>query len=98
MARQVLSDNYPERLRRLILWPFPWYGRAIWGVIKVFIDKRTQNKVLLLSSGGSKKDPLPKEIQEYIDPAEVPVCCCGLNKRPIIDMCTTLEASADDED
>lgn len=42
---QALSDNYPERLKRLILFPFPWYGRAIWGVVKVFVDKRTQDKV-----------------------------------------------------
>ena len=26
MFAQVLGDNYPERLRNLIIFPFPWYG------------------------------------------------------------------------
>jgi hypothetical protein len=38
----TLSDNYPERLKRLIMYPFPWYGRALWSVLKMFVDKRTQ--------------------------------------------------------
>lgn len=46
---QVLSDNYPERLKRLVIYPFPWFARALWGVIKMFLDKRTQDKVVLIS-------------------------------------------------
>lgn len=49
----VLSDNFPERLKRLAIFPFPWYGRAIWSILKVFVDKRTQNKVMLLSGDGA---------------------------------------------
>ena len=45
---QILSDNYPERLKRLVIYPFPWFGRALWSVIKMFVDKRTQDKVVLL--------------------------------------------------
>ena len=45
---QILSDNYPERLKRLVIYPFPWFGRALWSIIKMFIDKRTQDKVVLL--------------------------------------------------
>jgi hypothetical protein len=45
---QVLSDNYPERLKRLIIYPFPWFGRAMWGIIRMFVDKRSQDKVVLL--------------------------------------------------
>jgi CRAL/TRIO domain len=49
---QVLSDNYPERLKRLVIYPFPWFARALWGVIKMFLDKRTQDKVVLISGAG----------------------------------------------
>ena len=45
---QVLSDNYPERLKRLVIYPFPWFARAMWGIIKLFVDKRTQDKVVLI--------------------------------------------------
>jgi hypothetical protein len=46
---QVLSDNYPERLKKLVIYPFPWFARAMWGVIKLFVDKRTQDKVVLIT-------------------------------------------------
>lgn len=45
---QVLSDNYPERLKKLVIYPFPWFARAMWGIIKLFVDKRTQDKVVLI--------------------------------------------------
>ena len=48
---QVLSANYPERLRRLVVYPFPWYGRAVWVVVKPFLDPRTAEKVVLLTPG-----------------------------------------------
>lgn len=55
---QVLSDNYPERLKRLVIYPFPWFARALWGIIKMFVDKRTQDKVVLIS-GARKTTSLP---------------------------------------
>lgn len=84
---QVLSDNYPERLRKLVIFPFPWYGRAIWGVVKVFVDKRTQDKILLLSSSGSG---IPAELSEIVDPKDIPECCGGFSKEPIMDLMDTL--------
>lgn len=82
----VLSDNFPERLKRLVLYPFPWYGRALWSVIRMFVDKRSQDKVMLLPacSGGG----LPKEIKEFLDVDQVPTCCGGLNEEPILDILT----------
>ncbi len=85
---QVLSDNYPERLKRLAIFPFPWYGRAIWSICKVFLDKRTQDKVLLLSHSGSD---IPEELKAFMDVNEMPECCGGKNKRPHIDLLATLE-------
>jgi hypothetical protein len=85
----VLSDNYPERLRRLAIFPFPWYGRAIWGMLKMFVDKRTQDKVLLLSKGGEKQ--LPAELQEYLDITQVPEFMGGTCKDPIVDLLDTLQ-------
>lgn len=83
-----MSDNYPERLRRLAIFPFPWYGRAIWSVLKVFIDKRTQDKVMLLSGNGKK---IPNEVLEFLDLNEMPECVGGNHKGDIIDLLTTLE-------
>eukprot|EP01039_Chlorochromonas_danica_P010323 gene10323-11426_t len=85
---QVLSDNYPERLKRLVLFPFPWYGRAIWGVVKVFVDKRTQDKVLLLSTGNNG---IPNELLQYMDPASMPEFAGGTCKDPIVDLLETFD-------
>ena len=85
---KVLSDNYPERLRKLVIFPFPWYGRAIWGVVKVFVDKRTQDKILLISSSGTG---IPAELSEIVDPRDIPECCGGQYKEPLIDLMDTLE-------
>ena len=86
----VLSDNYPERLKRLILYPFPWWGRTIWSMVGVFLDKRTADKVVLLSGDVSSSAPPPKELFDYVDAREIPTCCGGVDERPIIDMTSTL--------
>lgn len=92
---QVLSDVMPERLNKLIIYPFMWYGRAIWNFIKVFIDKRTQDKVVLLAensswsggtSGGSR---VPQEVSKYIYLEDIPVCCGGTNIDPPLDILST---------
>jgi hypothetical protein len=84
----VLSDNYPERLKRLILYPFPWWGRTIWNMVSLFLDKRTADKVVLLS--GDLKGPPPKELFEYVAASEIPISCGGIDGRPTPDMVSTL--------
>ena len=49
----------------------------------MFVDKRTQDKVLLYP--GSAKG-VPQEILEFIDIDEIPECCEGNNKAPVADM------------
>lgn len=85
---QVLSDNYPERLKRLAIFPFPWYGRAIWGMLKVFVDKRTQDKVMLLSDGSKE---IPAALKEFLDPRTMPRFVGGSCDDPIPDLLETLE-------
>lgn len=85
---KALSDNYPERLKRIVMYPFPWYGRAIWSVVKVFIDKRTQDKAMLIGDTGKRE--VPPVLHEFIDPACIPECCAGKSKEPILDLMTTL--------
>ncbi len=86
----MLSDNYPERLKRLVLYPFPWWARTIWSMVGVFLDKRTAEKVVLLSGDSSSASPPPKELFDYVDPREVPVCCGGTDKRALPDILSTL--------
>lgn len=55
----------------------------------MFVDKRSQDKVYLLSSGD--KD-VPQQALEFLDIRDIPVCCGGQNTDPIIDLMTTFEA------
>jgi hypothetical protein len=84
---QVLSDNYPERLKRLAIFPFPWYGRAIWGMLKVFVDKRTQDKVMLLSDGSNG---IPNQLKEFVDPKDMPRFIGGTCDDPVPDLFDTI--------
>ena len=70
------------------MYPFPWYGRAIWSLVKVFIDKRTQDKALLIGDSGKRE--IPPELASYVDPDNIPECCAGNCKEPILDLMTTL--------
>ncbi len=85
--RQVLSDNYPERLKRCVMFPFPWYGRAIWGVVRVFVDKRTQNKVMLLPASGLE---IPADLLEHMDPKTMPTWIGGSCQPPPFNIMDTL--------
>ena len=85
---KTLGDNYPERLKRFVVYPFPWYGRAIWSVLKVFIDKRTQDKISLLAydmgyGTASSDHGLPKELLNFVDEDQIPTICGGKDKRRI---------------
>ena len=44
---KIFSNNYPECLSKLIIFPFPWWGKAVWALVKPFVDQRTQ-KVLVV--------------------------------------------------
>jgi hypothetical protein len=53
----------------------------------VFVDKRTQSKVMLLSGDGKS---VPAELAELIDPATMPLCCGGSSEEPVLDLRSTL--------
>lgn len=77
-------------MRRIVIFPFPWYGRAIWSVVKVFVDKRTQDKAMLLSDSSGGKGGIPPELSQFVDPDHIPECCAGRCKQPIIKLIDTL--------
>ena len=56
--------------------------------MKVFVDKRSQDKVLLLSYGGKG---VPPDLEEFIDPNQIPVCCGGKSTAEIKDLMATFE-------
>lgn len=53
---------------------------------KMFVDRRTQDKIKLYS-GGTKG--LPSELSEFIDPNEIPSSIGGSYKGPLLDVMET---------
>ena len=90
---KVLSDNYPERLRRLVLYHFPLFGRVVWSIVKVFVDKRSQDKVILLTGVNGE---LPQQLLNYVDRRAIPQCCGGLDTTPVRDVIGDILARTDD--
>ena len=69
----------------MILFPFPWYARAVWSCVKIFIDKRSQDKICLLPSSGYS------ELTEIIDPDDMPVIVGGNNTEDIFDLESSIQ-------
>lgn len=44
----ILNDFYPETLKAFYVIGANWFYRAMWGVVSVFISKRTEDKIHLL--------------------------------------------------
>jgi hypothetical protein len=72
---KMISAHFPDRLDRFILYPFPWWGRAIWSFVSVFLNKRTQDRARLYSTGGP--DTYPAELLQDITTRNIPRCMGG---------------------
>jgi len=64
---KVLGDNFPERLHRLVVYPVPWAGVAVWKACQPFVDTTTAQKVVLIHGPSKRGAPCPPELGEYVD-------------------------------
>lgn len=55
-----LSDNYPERLHKVLVGPATVLARTLWGVVKLFMNPVTRKKVLIAKEG----DPAFLEVMD----------------------------------
>lgn len=44
----ILNDCYPETLKAFYVLGANWFYRAMWSVVKIFVSKRTEDKIHLL--------------------------------------------------
>ena len=69
----VLGDNYPETLNKAIVFPIGSYTPVLFKMVKVFMDPKTANKVVLLpgnrDGSGRRRPP---GLKEYLDPQKTP--------------------------
>lgn len=69
MLTTLLSNNYPERLYRTVVYPSSMVFYGIWQVVQIFMDVVTREKVkpVMYLSG----------VQEFIDDEHIPKCMGG---------------------
>ena len=66
----LVTTIFPQRLENFILFPFPWWARAIWAFSAMFLDQETQQRVHLLPCSDFKS--CPEDLFKWVDREDVP--------------------------
>lgn len=70
----ILQAIFQERLRQIVMFPLPPAAMYVWGVIKLFIDKESYSRYVLIGANkensGVHSDP-PVQLKEIIHPETV---------------------------
>lgn len=61
----LMQENFPERLHRAVIYPSNFFFVMIWNVIRLFIDRVTQDKVKMVMTLAG--------VQDFIDDEYIPV-------------------------
>ena len=81
IATKIAQDYYPEILGKMFIVNSGFMFRGIWGMVSVWIDKKTKKKISIISGSGKK------ELLKAIDSDKLPVflggtCEVGLRESP----------------
>ena len=71
IATKIAQDYYPEILGQLYIVNSGFMFRAIWSIVKGWIDKKTQKKIKIISGSGKK------DLLKAIDADKLPVFLGG---------------------
>jgi len=74
------NNYYPETIYKMFIINVPFMFQSVWSIIKIFIPKRTQNKIHILSRGQENI------LYEYIDKDKLPLNLNFTNIEKIYDL------------
>ena len=69
IATKIAQDYYPEILGKMFIVNSGFMFRGIWGIVSVWIDKKTQKKIRIISGSGKKdllKDIDSEKLPEFL--------------------------------
>uniref|UniRef100_A0A0G4F9Y0 CRAL-TRIO domain-containing protein n=1 Tax=Chromera velia CCMP2878 TaxID=1169474 RepID=A0A0G4F9Y0_9ALVE len=78
-----VSAHYPQRLGMLCVFPCPMVAKGVFSMVKPFIDKRTQDKIRILSGPSSVGSPVPSQLFDLLDKKNLHVMMDGEGDGPI---------------
>ena len=63
---KTLSDHFPERLARLVVYPVPAALGFIWGLVCPFLAPKTADKIKMLGGAAGRTSPCPVKLGEIV--------------------------------
>merc|ERR1712232_979928 len=73
LGAHLLQDQYPERLRRMIIYPFPWFLVWLFEMVRRFVDPATAAKLCLISGPDHMGAPAPvAELRKFVTKESLP--------------------------
>jgi hypothetical protein len=81
IATKIAQDYYPEILGKMFIVNSGFMFRGIWGMVSVWIDKKTQKKIKIISGSGKKdllKDINAENLPEFLGGS----CTISLRESP----------------
>jgi hypothetical protein len=71
-AASILSANFPERAKRIIVYPMPSFVRSLWWLVSGLLDPETKDKFVILSGAADVGSPCPEELREFVALDQLP--------------------------
>jgi len=66
IASNIAQNYYPEMLGNMMLINTTFFFKAIWTIVKVFIDEKTRAKIIV------EKSSYQKKLLEFVDKENLP--------------------------
>mmetsp|Transcript_34889 Transcript_34889/g.79110 ORF Transcript_34889/g.79110 Transcript_34889/m.79110 type:complete len:292 (+) Transcript_34889:1-876(+) len=79
LVAQVLPDNYPERVKKVVVYPVPVLAQGLWWVCRSFLDERSCSKFEVISGSATLGAPCPQELGRHVSFAQLPEDAQGMH-------------------
>ena len=68
----IVPNHYPERLKRVVIYPLPWLVVGLIKGIKALFDPVTREKFVVLSGSDKTGAPCPADLSECVSKQALP--------------------------
>lgn len=69
----VLSNNYPERVQRVVIYPVPSLVGHLWRMVRSMLDPVTRGKIQVHNGSAALGAPCPSELRQVVELSQLPI-------------------------
>ena len=66
LCASAIPNRYPERLRRVVVYPLPGWAKTLIGLVTRLLEPVTRDKIEVLAGSDSKDAPCPAGLAEHV--------------------------------